>query len=68
MRSFGYSLYWHFAYFCSAGNFRGNHQNVFPDIGDANVLAVPGERGIEPKLQDDSDDWQAAYRLFRACP
>jgi FkbM family methyltransferase len=50
MRSFGYSLYRHFAYFYSAGNFRGNHQNVFPDIGDANVLAVPGERGIEPKL------------------
>ena len=63
-----YDLYWHFATFFSATNYRGNTENVFGGRGDINMLAVPTESGLRarlPHIEGPNADWQSDYRKFR---
>jgi hypothetical protein len=65
----GWTCCWHFAFFFRDDNFRGNHENVFPNIGDMNVLALPP--GLAPCVElpviaAPDEDWQQTYGPFFA--
>ena len=67
----GWRCYWHFAFFFHGLNFRGNRQNVFPGVGDINVLALPP--GVDPCIElpliaDPEEDWRQVYQLFFTAP
>jgi FkbM family methyltransferase len=64
LRDRGYILYWHFAYFYEARNFRQNDENVFSVGGDINALAIPKERNLRvnlPAVSGPDADWKAEY-------
>jgi FkbM family methyltransferase len=63
----GYRCYWHFAHFFHSGNFLGNTDNVFPNRGDMNILAVPREQQQPddlPEIKVTNEDWRAVYADF----
>lgn len=67
----GYDLYWHFARFFSADNYRGRAENVFGGRGDINMVCVPEERRVAltlPRIEGPSADWQEDYRRWLAQP
>lgn len=71
LRNSDYRLWWHFARYYDTGNMRGNRQNVFPNLGDINALAVPVERvpaGFSqlPPIDDPEADWEMDYQRFLA--
>jgi FkbM family methyltransferase len=37
----GYHLYWHFSPFFTKDNYFGNAENIFGNVGDTNMLALP---------------------------
>ncbi len=60
----GWSCFWHFTRFYSERNFRNNTDNIFGNLGDLNVLALPATQTrypALPRLQSALEDWQAAY-------
>jgi FkbM family methyltransferase len=62
-----YRCYWHFAAFYSRDNFRNVTENVFGGRGDINLLAVPTERDVHPKLpliHVPDSDWQQDYQAY----
>jgi FkbM family methyltransferase len=66
----GYRCYWHFAHFAHffrTDNFFGNTDNVFPNRGDMNILAVPREQRQPddlPEIKVADEDWRAVYADF----
>lgn len=71
LRDSDYRLWWHFARFYDTGNMHGNRQNVFPNLGDINALAIPLESvpvGFSqlPPIDDPEADWEEDYRRFHA--
>ncbi|MGH6932491.1 MAG: FkbM family methyltransferase [Dongiaceae bacterium] len=71
LRNRQYRMWWHFARFYDTGNMRGNRENVFPNQGDINALAVPVERvparfSQLPQIDDPEADWENDYRRFHA--
>ncbi len=69
-----YGLYWHFAGFVEADNFRGREGDVFSGgvagkgrRGDINLLALPRERKLAPQLPriaGPKSDWAADYAAW----
>jgi FkbM family methyltransferase len=67
LQSRGYGCYWHFATFFSPDNFRGVRDNVFGNVGDINLLALPAESGLQanlPLIREATSSWQADYEAF----
>lgn len=71
-----YDLYWHFAAFFSAENFRRRKDNLFVgsdgktgiNMGDINLLAIPRERDLKsdlPKIVGPDADWVADYAAWQ---
>lgn len=64
----GWMCYWHFAFFYSSDNFLKNETNVFGQLGDLNVLAVPENVDQPPDLpliRSPNEDWRMALAGFR---
>jgi FkbM family methyltransferase len=67
LQKLGYRCFWHFAHFFRSDNFLGNMKDIFPGVGDMNVLAVPqGKRLPEdlPEIQQADEDWRLVYSTF----
>jgi hypothetical protein len=63
----GWHCFWHFTRFYSERNFRNNTDNIFGNLGDINVLALPAAQTGQPalpRLQSPAEDWQAAYMRY----
>lgn len=63
----GYALFWHFSPFFRADNYAGQGENVFGDVVDANVVAVPAAlapalRALEPLAGADDTAARALGR------
>lgn len=64
-----YRLFWHFAPFYEAKNWRQHADNVFPARGDINALALPGESTLTallPAVSGADADWRADYDAWTA--
>ncbi len=63
----GYRLYWHFAQYFRADNFRASPNKLFSRAGDMNILAVP-RAGVQPddlpEITDPDAAWQGTYEEF----
>ena len=63
----GYALYWHFSFFYRQDNFRQKAENIFPNKGDMNILALPKDAPAPPdlpKIAALDEDWRTAYLAF----
>jgi FkbM family methyltransferase len=57
----GYRLWWHTPALYNPNNFKGNQENVFPNIGSINMLAVHRDRPLETNLRpviSVNDTWK----------
>ncbi len=69
LQELGYHLYWHFAYFFRANNYRNYSKNVFGFSGDINILAIPASLDARvnlPRILDRDEDWQVQYQNWMA--
>ena len=64
----GWTCYWHFAWWYRENNINNNKNNIFPGIGDMNILAIHNDDN-QPKnllkLKDYDENWnQGALLAF----
>lgn len=67
LKQHGYRLYWHFAHFFCADNFRSNADDKFRGVGDMNILAVPQEKPQPndlPEINSADENWKDVYADF----
>lgn len=67
LRAAGYHLYWHFAHYFRADNFRASPDRLFTRAGDMNILALPAGTPAPddlPAIGDAGEDWQTTYPAF----
>lgn len=62
-----YRLFWHFSFFFHPDNFRKKPDNIFPTLGDMNILAVPPQANPPqdlPEIATADENWQDHYANF----
>ena len=56
----GWNCYWHFAFWYRENNIKNNKDNLFPGVGDMNILAIYKDQN-QPKdlmkLENYDEDW-----------
>ena len=56
----GWNCYWHFAFWYREDNIKNNKDNLFPGVGDMNILAIYKDQN-QPKdlmkLENYDEDW-----------
>ncbi len=63
----GYRCYWHFSFYFSPHNFHSKSENVFVNLGDMNVLALPlsaDQPKDLPEIAKSDEDWKDTYGAF----
>lgn len=67
LMSQGWRCYWHFAFFVRPNNFKAKTENVFANVGDMNILALPADRSQPdhlPEIVSPDEDWGQTYVPF----
>lgn len=61
----GYQLYWHLPPLFSAGNFKGNPENIFGPVVSINMVAFPNEHGatVQGATPIDPANWSLPVKL-----
>jgi hypothetical protein len=66
IESLNYAAYWHFGRLYRECNYFGNPVNVFPNVGEVNILCFPRTQSVDirglPMVQGTDDNWQLAYQ------